>query len=98
MTWQDRRSPARGLALVDVRGFGRQDRAAALCTLTLHCPQVPPPPQAEATNSLASASAPSSLPPTGASMVFSSLTGFSPACGDQFRERAPRMMNTSAAR
>ncbi len=64
-TWQARRVPAAASRLVTCEASVGSSEPPPSSTFTLHCPQVPPPPQAEETYSSASASAPSSLPPTG---------------------------------
>jgi hypothetical protein len=62
---------------------------------TRHCAQVPPPPQADGTNSCCSASVCSSLPPAGTEIVFSPLIVMSTLPVATRRERATRIRLTS---
>ena len=72
-TWQERRSPSAASRFVISEVSVARIEPPPSRTLTRHCPQVPPPPQAEGTRILPSPSAPNSFCPTGVSMIFSSL-------------------------
>ena len=74
VTWQARRSPSRASRLVISEASVGSNSPPPLNTLTLHCPQVPPPPQAEGTKMPASANAPSSFLPVGVATSRSPLT------------------------
>ena len=96
ITWQARRSPAAASRLLIWEVSVGRIAPPPSKTLTLHWPQVPPPPQAEATNSLVSARALRSFFPTGLWMVFSSLMRMFTCPVATSLERATTMMNTSA--